>query len=275
MRFLARLIVLVAGRFREQRCSQIAASLAFTTLLSIVPTLAVALAVVSRLPVSARLSSALQGFLLGNLLPDKAGQVIARYIVQFSHRANELTLLGTALLVLTAFFLTLTIDHTFNSMWLATRRRPWAKRITVHALVMVLGPVLLGAGLAAATFVVSTSLGWVDEPPWVRAMIYRLLPVFFLTAAFALLFYAVPNRPVRVLDAVAGAVVAMIGLLLVQRLFGLYVARIPTYDLIYGAFAAVPVFLVWLYLCWTVVLVGALVSAILPEVEGMQRSGAG
>jgi membrane protein len=264
----------IVRRFRNERCSQIAASLAFTTLLSLVPLLALALAVVSQLPVSARLGAALQQFLLQNLLPEKAGVVIANYVLQFSHKAGRLTIAGSALLVATAFVLMLTIEHAFNALWRVARRRRLVHRLFIHAMVLILGPALLGASLAATTFVVTTSLGWVDEPAWVRTVLGRLLPGLFLAGLCSLLFFAVPNRPVRLRHAAAGGVVAALGLLLLQRLFSLYVVRFPDYNLLYGAFAVIPIFLVWLHLCWSVVLIGALVTATLPDAGGRIGRGA-
>ena len=267
------LLLLVIRRFRKERCSQVAASLAFTTLLSIVPLLTVTLAVVSKLPVSAKLSAALERFLLDNLLPEKAGQVIATYILQFSQKAHQLTVLGSLMLVVTAFILMLTIDRTFNAIWRVSRPRRLASRIPVYALVLILGPALLGAGLAATTFIVSTSLGWVDEPPWVRALLFRMLPDLFMAGLFSLLYFAVPDREVRPMHAVIGGTAAAFGLVLVQRAFGLYIVKFSVYSLIYGAFAVVPIFLVWLYLSWSVVLTGALITASLAELAG-PRSGA-
>jgi len=266
-------LLLVFRRFREERCSQIAASLAFTTLLSLVPLLALALAVVSQLPVSARLGAALEQFLVQNLLPEKAGSVVANYVLQFSQKASHLTIAGSVLLVATAFVLMLTIEHAFNVLWRVAKRRRLLHRIVVHAVVLVLGPTLLGASLAGITFIVTTSLGWVDEPVWVRTMLGRLLPSLFLIGLFSLLFFAVPNRPVRFLHAAAGGTVTALGLVLLQRLFSLYVIKFPAYNLLYGAFAVIPIFLVWLYLCWSVVLIGALIAATLPEVGDASAAG--
>ncbi len=149
---------------------------------------------------------------------------------------------------------------------MTSRRRPLPS-IVSHALVLVLGPALLGASLAATTYVVSTSLGWVDEPRWVRTALFRLMPDLILIGVFTLIYFAVPNRPVRLAHAAVGGAVAGIGLLLMQRLFSVYVVKLPTYSLIYGAFAVIPIFLVWLYLSWVVILIGALIAATLPDVK--------
>lgn len=266
LRLTLSLIHQVVLRFLRERCSQLAASLAFTTLLALVPLLAVALAVVSRLPVADRLRAASEQFVLKHLLPDKAGTVVADYVLAFSEKAAHLTWAGSLLLVAAAAVLTLTVDHTFNAIWRVNRPRRLLPRIVSHALVLVLGPALLGASLAATTFFVSMSLGWVNEPLWVRNAMFRLIPDLILIGIFTLIFYFVPNRPVRLAHALSGGIVAGVGLVLMQRLFSLYVAKFPTYDLIYGAFAAIPIFLLWLYLCWVVILIAALVAATLPEV---------
>ena len=276
LRFPVELATQVLARFRADRLSQSAASLAFTTLLSLVPLLAVGLAVASRLPVSVRVGAALEKFLLDNLLPAKAGAVIASYALQFSQKAEQLTLMGIAILVATAFFMVLTIDHTFNIIWRVEKKRSLVRRAVAYALVVVAGPVALGASLAAVTFVVSTSLGWVDEPPWVRAMAFRFLAEAFLVGLLTLVYFAVPNRTVRLSHAAAGALFSTLGLGLVQRLLGLYVVKLPTYSVLYGAFSAVPIFLLWLYLSWSVILLGALITATLPQVgSANQRPGSG
>lgn len=265
LRRLVALLIEVARRFHRERCSDLAASLSFTTLLSLVPLLALALAVISRLPVAEQLGAATEQFVLKHLLPDKAGAVVANYLLAFSEKASQVTLAGSALLVIAAVFMTVTVDHAFNAIWRVERRRRLLPSIVSHALVLVAGPALLGTSLAATTFVVSTSLGWVDEPRWVRTALFRLLPDLVLIGVFALIFFAVPNRPVRFTHAAAGGAVAGIGLLLMQRLFSLYVVKLPTYSLVYGAFAAIPIFLVWLYLSWAVILIGALIAATLPD----------
>ncbi len=267
LRFAVDLATRVLARFREERLSQSAASLAFTTLLSLVPLLAVGLAVASRLPVSVRIGAVLEKFLLDNLLPAKAGAVIANYALQFSQKAEQLTLIGIAILVATAFFMVLTIDHTFNIIWRVEKKRGLLHRGVSYGLVVAAGPAVLGASLAAVTFVVSTSLGWVDEPPWVRAMAFRFLAEAFLVGLLTVVYFAVPNRTVQLRHAAAGAVFSALGLGLVQRLLGLYVIKLPTFSVLYGAFSAIPIFLLWLYLSWTVILLGALIAATLPDVQ--------
>lgn len=265
LRTLFEFFRLVIQRFGAERCTQIAASLAFTTLLSLVPLLAVALVLLSEFPLFAKLSEALRAFLLANLLPQKAGDIIANYALQFTQKASRLTLIGSAVLVATAIMMMLTIDRAFNAIWQVRRPRPLMRRVLTYSLTLTVGPVILGAGIAAATYFISASLGLVHEPAWLRTTLFRALPLAVLVALFSLLYYAVPNREVAKRDALIGGFFAAAGLTVMQQLLGVYVSRFPAYTLIYGTFAAAPIFLVWLYLSWSVVLLGALIAAALPE----------
>jgi membrane protein len=255
---------LLAERFAATRCPQVAGSLAFTTLLAIVPLVTVILALFSNFPAFARLGMSLRSFLLENLLPDRAGQIIATYAFQFSQKAAGLTLIGMALLVLTALMLLLTIDRVFNNIWGVRRPRPLLRRIMVHWFALTLGPLALGGALLATGHLVATSIALAGEGSWVGEFTARLVPPVLLSSLFSFLYYAVPNHPVRMLHALAGGVATAIVFLLMQRLFGLFIAQIPSYTLIYGTFAALPIFLVWLYLSWVVILLGAALSATLP-----------
>ena len=261
--FLSRCFV----RFREERCAQAAASLAFTTLLALVPLLTVALVLLSQFDLFSGLGMALRNFLLANLLPEKAGNVITAYALQFTKKTGRLTALGTGMLVLTALLLMLSIDRVFGQIWRVKQPRPVFRRILVYLGGLLLGPVVLGACVAAATYLMTASLGLVNEPKWVTNLLLKILPALLLAALCALIYYAMPNRPVASRHAVAGGVVAALGFALLQRGFTMYLSAFPNYKLIYGAFATLPIFLVWLYLSWLVVLAGALTTAVLGEMR--------
>jgi len=226
--------------------------------------MAVGLGLISLFPFSTGMSVALEKFLLANLLPDKAGAVIAKYLGLFAHRADSVTLIGVAALAITALMQMLTIEHTFNAIWKIKTKRPFLRRVAMHLIALLFGPLAFGASLAFITFIAGVSFGLVDEPGWVGVAFYKALPVAFMAALFGLLYWAVPNRAVASWHAAMGGVLAAFGFLALHRLFGFYIANFPVYTAIYGAFAAVPIFLVWLYLSWSVILVGALVVAELP-----------
>lgn len=262
-----RLIVRTARRFHGEHCVQTAAALSFATLIGLVPMIAAAFALISFLPVGAGLGLALEKFLLTNLLPDKAGIIIAKYIGQFASHAERVTLFGIAVLAATALMQMLTIERAFNHIWRVKSSRPLLRRLAMHSLALLLGPLAFGASIAAISFVAGVSLGFVNEPYWLNTIVIRgLLPFAFMTALFGLLYWGVPNKPVKAWHAVLGGAMAALGFGGLQKLFTLYItAGFTVNAVVYGAFSAFPVFLVWLYASWSVILIGALLVAELPQ----------
>lgn len=260
-----RLVFRTARRFNGEHCAQTAAALSFATLLGLVPMIAAAFALISLLPAGVGLGSALEKFLLANLLPDKAGVIIAKYLGQFASRTGRVTALGIAVLSATALMQMLTIERAFNRIWQVKSSRPFLRRLIMHALALLLGPLVFGASLTAISLVASVSLGLVDEPRWVNNVVVRgLLPFAFTTVLFALLYWGVPNRRVNPWHAALGGAMAALGFAGLQKLFTLYIAA-GFNSVVYGAFSAFPVFLVWLYASWSVILIGALLVAELPQ----------
>ncbi|MFT4173737.1 MAG: YihY family inner membrane protein [Rhodocyclaceae bacterium] len=262
---------LVQAKFNEVRVAQVAGSLTYTTLLSLVPLLAVVLSIMSQFAPFARLGLAMRGFLLDNLLPDRAGKVIATYAVQFSQKASNLTIVGTALLVITAVLLLQTVEHTLNHIWEVRRPRPWWLRLPTYWLALTLGPVLFAASVAATSELITVSLGWVDSPQWIGSVVYRVFPGILLSCFFGYLFHTVPHRRLVLWHSAVGGLVAGLGVMIIQRVFGLYLARLPSFTLIYGAFSVVPIFLIWLYLSWIAILLGAIVAAVMPDFVARRR----
>lgn len=260
-----RLMRAIAERFAAGRCAQVAASLAFTTLLSLVPFITLVAVVLSRFPQSSQVDAAFQRFLLDNLLPEKAGKVIATYALQFSQKATNLTIVGTLVIVVTAIMLMRTIDKVINQIWMVRSVRSWATRYAAYWMALSVGPLLLAGGVFLASAMLSMSLDVMNEPVWLAASGFRLISLAILGGVFGAIYYAVPHCSVRGSDALFAGFLAAFGFLIMQRVFGLYVSHFPNYTLVYGAFAAVPIFLMWLYLSWIVVLLGAVVAAVLPE----------
>lgn len=251
----------IVARFDRDRCAQIAGSLTFTTLLSLVPLVTIALTLFSAFPVFESYSAQIKQFLTGNLMPDIASKVITQYMRQFTDSAMRLTTLGIALLAVTAMFLLLTIEHAFNVIWRVAKPRPLFKRLVIHWAALTLAPLLVGASLALTSWLVGLSMGYVRHVPIFGVGVLKLLPVLLTWLAFAMLFYFVPNRHVSRSHAMMGALVAALAFEAMNRAFGYYVSHFPTYKLVYGAFASVPIFLMWIYLSWLSILLGAVIAA--------------
>ena len=255
---------IVLRRFHEDRCMQIAASLTYTSLLSIVPIVTVALTVIAAFPVFGQVTAALQTFILDNLVPASA-DVISTYTQQFTTNAARLTAVGIGFLVVTSIMLLLTIDRAFNDIWRIKRSRPVVQRVFVYWTLITVGPVLIGASLTLTSWLVGQAVGLARGVPGAGIVLLSTVPVLLTSAAFALLYVAMPNRRISVRDAVIGGVLAAVAFEAMKRGFAFYVSQFPTYKLVYGAFATLPVFLIWIYLSWLVVIFGAVVVASLPE----------
>jgi membrane protein len=265
LRQTGRFFAHVLRRFDQDRCLQIASSLTFTTLLALVPLATIMLTLLSASPVFSGLGEQIHAFLLANMLPEAAGKVVSGYIEQFTGRAGRLTAFGTVFLAVTAFMLMFTIEHAFNSIWRVSRPRPVAQRILIYWAALTLGPVLIGASLSITSYLVGASLGFTRETPLAGTAILGLVPFAFTWAAFTLLYYFVPNRAIKPRHALVGGLVAAFAFEVMKRSFALFIAQIPTYTLVYGAFAVIPIFLLWIYFSWVVVVIGALITALAPD----------
>ncbi|PHV11906.1 YihY family inner membrane protein [Chitinimonas sp. BJB300] len=253
----------VLRRLRDDRCLEAAGSLTFTTLLALVPFLTIALTVVSAFPMFDDFSSQVRIFLLKNLVPDSAGKVITGPMRQFTENTGKLTAVGMATLGVTALAMMATIDRAFNRIWRIRRQRPWLLKTLTYWGVLTLGPLLLGVGL--------TLTGWISGKAGVDSSFATLMQGSGFVLAllgFTLLYRVVPNCPVPQSHATIAAFFSTLSLTLMKGLFGLYVKKFATFKLVYGAFASLPIFLLWLYLIWVIVLAGAVLSASLSYWHG-------
>jgi membrane protein len=252
-----------AQRAREMRLPQVAASLTFTTVLALVPLLAVALSIFATFPMFGEFRAALEKDLLRELLPAQYAAQLLRYLNNFAAKATQLTALGLLFLAATAMLMIHTVERALNELWLVRQQRPWTQRIVIYWTLITLGPVLIGASLAATSYLLSASAGLVQQLPGPLRAAVDLLPLVASGFAYAALYVLVPNRKVRWRDALIGGFVAALAGELIREGFALYI-RTGTVATIYGAFAAVPLFLLWVYLAWFVVLFGAAIAATLP-----------
>jgi membrane protein len=262
-RGIADFCLAVFWRFYEERALQTAGSLTYTTLLSLVPLLTVALAVSTAFPVFDDTIGQLQLFLLENFLPDAGIDTIVEQITSFTQNAGRLTAIGLLFFFVTSVMLMMTIDVSLNRLFRVQRQRPMLQQVLMYWAVITLGPVLIGVSLSMTSFAVGASFGWL-KLGYVADWVLGVLPFVFTCAALTLLYGVVPYRAVKPRDALLGGILAGIVFEVAKRAFAIYLARFPTYTLIYGAFATIPIFLVWLYVSWVVVLAGATLTAMLP-----------
>jgi membrane protein len=255
------LIPLTLRRAREERLAQIAGSLTFTTVLSIVPFLAVSFALFTRFPIFGRFEKAIEDDLLKSLLPADISRTVLRYLNHFADNASGLTLVGSLFVLVTAVALLLTIENAFNQIWQVRKGRPFLKRVGLYLLMLGIGPPLLGASLWATSYLLSASMGWIGSIPPSMSFVLNMGPVVLSALGLAAAFHFVPNTHVRRRDALLGGLLASVAFELGKRGFAAYLLKVPTYKAVYGAFAAFPIFLLWLYFSWLVTLSAALVTA--------------
>lgn len=266
---LRRLAGFISRRSREARIQQVAGSLTFTTVLALVPLATVAFALFTAFPLFAQFQSSLQSFLADHLMPPQFNSQIFRYLDQFASKAKSLTTAGLFLLCVTGVMTMMTIEAAFNLIWRVPKSRPLAQRVLVYWSIITLGPVLFGVSLSVSSYLISRSMlisgsrGVSDAVDW--ALTGASLP---LTAmAFTIMYVYMPNCKVQWRDAVVGGIVAAIGFETAKRGFGMYVRHMPNYTIVYGAFAAIPIFLIWVYLSWFITLVGAMIASALPAIR--------
>ena len=263
-KLLANFVVLVYRRFKEERCFQLCGSLTFTTLLALVPLITIMLTVVTAFPVFNDIVATLRSFATSNLVPEASSNLISIYMQQFSDNAARLTALGIVLLAVTSIMLMLTIDRAFNTIWRVKRPRPLIQRVLIYWSVLTIGPLLVGGSLSLTSWLVTQSMGLGKQAPELTIAVLKLVPLMLTSIAFGFLYRTVPNRQVTVLDAAVGGIIAAFAFEAMKIGFGHFVARIATYKLVYGTFASLPIFLMWIYLSWVVVVFASVITAVLP-----------
>ena len=258
----------VLRRWSEDRCPQIAGSLTYTTLLALVPVFTIAVALLSSAPFFESVMTQFKVFLLMNLLPEIAGTIIKVYMEEFARNAARLTTVGVAMLFVMAIALMFTIDRSLNAIWRVARARPYWVSALGYAALLVVAPLLIGLSMSATTYLVTLSLRVASVPPEAKSILIRAIPASMSAMAFFLLYRIVPHRHVAWRHALLGAAVAAVLFEIAKELFATYVRYAPGYNLVYGTFALVPIFLIWVYVSWLVALFGAELTASLEYWKG-------
>ena len=261
-------------RFKEDHLGLTASSLTFTTIISIVPLFTVALAIFSVFPMFAKMQTSLQQLLVDSLIPDNIARQVLSYLGQFATKASKIGWVGALAFLVSALMLILTIDRKLNDIWRVRTTRHLARRIIVYWTLLTLGPLLMGLSLSFSSYVMSASKGWVSVLPGGLKVLLDVVEFIAIAISLAAMYRFVPNTRVRWTHALLGGVFVATGLEVAKRVLAWYLAQVPTFSAVYGAFATVPILLIWIYVAWVIVLLGAVVVAYSPSLRsGIARRG--
>ncbi len=264
-------VIALLSRIRADELDVVAAWLAYTTLLSLVPLVALVIVIATYVPGFAEVHTAFDQLLVSYLLPEKAGKLIASYTLTFSANATRYTVVGMGFLLVVVWAMFWAIEQAFNRVWRLHPDRRFFHRLAHYLLLLCIVPVVLGMGFAGLMWALSMSMGFFGEPQWVRRLASGAVATITLTAFLAWLNFVLPNCYVRIRNALIGGFFSAVGISLLQWGFGQYLQKFSSFTAIYGAFSILPVFLLWLYLCWLMVLLGCVVTAELSDSPGRQH----
>jgi membrane protein len=261
------LVLFAHRRLREESLPQVAGSLTFTTVFALVPLLTIALAIFTTFPLFNTFRMSLEAYFVQSVMPKSISSTILNYLTMFASKATRLSAVGAVALIVTSIAMMNLIERVFNRIWRVRGERSWTRRILVYWAIITLGPLLIGVSLTLSSQVFMATVDLFGRVPVLGAIIYTAASLALTTAGFTLLYLAVPNRDVDWQDAAWGGLVAGLAFELAKRGFAIFITQFPTYSKIYGALAALPLFLLWVYVSWVITLIGALLVAALPVVK--------
>lgn len=255
-------------RFNDAQINQVAASLAYTTVLALVPMLSLATVLIAKLPQFINWRETLNQWLATFLIPGALSGNVALYLTQFSSHAKGLTIFGLTTILLITFFTLSTIERAFNQVWQIKRSRPWRRRLVIYIFATLFGPVLLGMSVYSTSIFMTTTDGLTKDLSGNFHLLRLIFPFAITVLTFFLLYRFGPNISVRAYDAFWGGLCAAIIFESAKYGFTYFISKAPVYKTLYGAFAIAPLFLLWIYLTWWVTLSGAVLTASLPKIRG-------
>ncbi len=258
-------------RIQRQQIQIVAGYLSYVCLMSLVPLVVVMLSVMTAFPLFAELQQSIEQFVYSNFVP-AAGDVVQLYLSGFVANASKMSAVAISFLFVAALLLISSIDSTFNKIWRVNDKRRTITSFAMYWMVLTLGPILVGASIALSSYLMS--IVSVDEYDvlGLSDILLRMLPLFTSIVAFVILYTAVPNKAVPFKYAISGAVLAGVLFELAKKVFALYITAFPSYQVIYGALATIPIIFLWVYVSWLIVLVGALLTVSLQEYSELKAS---
>jgi membrane protein len=254
-------------RLNEERLPQVASSLTFTTVLALVPLLTIVLAIFTSFPIFGQFRQSLDTWFVQTVMPKAIANTISSNLTMFASKATKLSAVGAVALLVTSTAMIGTIERAFNQIWRVRRTRPLVQRVVIYWALLTLGPLLFGLSLTVTSQLFTATSTVVRAVPFFGALFFTLVSVGITTAGYTLLYMVVPNRSVDWRDAAWGGLAAAIAFEVAKRMFAIFISQFHTYAIIYGALAALPLFLLWMHLSWMITLVGALLTAALPVVK--------
>ncbi len=256
---IGRFFYILYQRFVDEGCTYRAAALTYTTLLSLVPLMTVSFAIFSAFPVFSHISNQIQNFIFSHFVA-ASGEIVQQYIERFVLQTKNLSAIGSAFLVATAILMMFNMEQAFNAIWKVSSRRKGISTFLLYWAVLTLSPVLIGLSIIISSYLTrvaiisstANTLGFITALPFLLNLLF-----------FTLIYVLVPNCYVPLKNGFIGAFVATILFTVAKWGFTYYVIHFPTYILLYGALATIPLFLVWLYVMWMIILFGVIISHIL------------
>jgi membrane protein len=264
-------------RFSGDGCFAAAGALSYTTLVSLVPLAAIALGSLSVFPIFGPVHDQILALVFKNFVPS-IGEQAAWWFRAFTNSAAQTTAIGVVGIAATGVLLLVTVEDQLNVIWRVTSPRPWGQRVVAYWTLITLGPLLVGLSLSLSTYfeIAARHAGfgqqafqWI-ESGWLHGLA-RAVPALLEFVALTLVYWLIPNCTVRWRDAALGALIATTAIEILKVGFTIYIGAMSYYQTVYGTLAAIPIFLLWMYISWMAVLVGAELAAALPHWRIDQR----
>lgn len=263
-------LIFLMHRAQSDTVFRVAASLSYTTLIAVVPLLAIGVAIFSAFPVFQGAKEQLQEIIMRNFVPN-IEQEVSQYIADFINATAQLTAIGVIGIAITAILMLSTIENSLNFIFKVYKPRNIKTKITLYWTVITLGPLLLGAALSMRGYFYTLQKFMPEELVNSPSFLGSLIPSLFTILALVLLYVLVPNKKVKVFNALIGAVAALLMFYILRKFFGLVITASATYKTLYGAMATLPIFLIWIYCSWCVVIFGAVITASVSEYRGYEE----
>lgn len=244
------------GHLKSERITVSAGHLAYVSLLSLVPVIMVFFMIMSAFPAFSEAREQVESFIFQNFVPT-AGDVVQSYMADFVENASGMGAISIITLLVVALLLISNIDKTLNHIWRTVVERPFVYTFAIYWMVITLGPLLIGSSIVVSSYLAGLAAFAEEYTPGLGTFFLKMVPSVLAIGAFMILYMVVPNRPVKAKYALGGAVLAALLFELSKKAFAFYIASFPSYQIIYGALAVIPILFVWVYLSWIVVLIGA------------------